>query len=111
MDKIETAEIEWRAFKTRQLPLARLFAETGIAIHMGGIVGEQYPNAPKVFKGKHFAHMMGPNEGLLTLAAISIGCKERWIQRKKSGLHYDLTGSILTKALNLCSNKDTYEHT
>lgn len=98
--------MNWRLFTIRQLPDAYAWAAGGgIAIHhMGGITGDVFKNAPRVFKGRPFAHMFGPDRELLIEAAVSIGCNPAWIQKDDDDQrrHFDLTGRILKRALTLC---------
>ena len=82
-------------------------ASGGIALHlMGSVTGDVFKNAPKVFKGRQFGHLFGPNREALTSAAMSLGCKPSWIQKidDPRRMHFDLVGSKLEKAKKLCSN-------
>jgi hypothetical protein len=101
-----TTSPKWKSFKTRELREAvKWAAEGGIAVHLcWTVTREQFPKAPKIFVGKKFAHLFGPNEESLIAAAESVGCKSRWIQRK-SKLHFDLTGRTLRNAIGKCDEE------
>lgn len=95
--------VEWKIFQIRELCEAYAFAGSGgIAIHlMGTITGDRFKNAPRVFRGKEFAHLFGPNLETLISAARSIGCKPEWIQKSEDPKrrHFDLVGAKLQRAL------------
>lgn len=96
----------WRVFQMRELAEAYEHARKGgFAVHvMDDITGDAFPNAPRVFRGKRFAHLFGPTRGALIEAAKSLGCNPRWVQRDDDDKrrHFDLTGRILEKALARC---------
>jgi hypothetical protein len=99
------SSLNWSAFRTKELPQAKEFAMSGgIAVHMGWVIGDEFPKAPTVFKNQLFAHLLGPDEKILTDAAISIGCKVQWVQKRKTWIHYDLVCSTLHRALKRCPN-------
>lgn len=100
--------MEWRVFMMHEIREAFAFAASGgIALHlMGDITGDAFKNAPRVFKGRKFGHLFGPNREALTTAAVSLGCKPEWIQKvdDPKRMHFDLVGSRLERAKKLCTN-------
>ena len=82
----------WRYFGTRDVRLARTWAEThGIAVH---------ENLFRL-KGHRCAHLLAPDESALLHAAELVGCQPRWIQRTRT-IHFDLVGEFLERALIRC---------
>ena len=83
---------EWRYFGTREVRLARLWANSaGIAIHENLFSS----------RGRRTAHLLARDEAALVAAAVSVGCDPGWIQRTRT-LHFDLVDPMLTRALRRC---------
>jgi hypothetical protein len=83
---------EWRYFGTREVMLARAWAEAGgIAVH---------ENLFRL-RGHRCAHLLGPEEDELLQAAALLGCEPHWIQRTRT-VHFDLVGEVLLRALHRC---------
>lgn len=56
-------------------------------------------SGPRVFHGRQFTHLMADSEQELRAYAVSIGMRERWIQKAGTRqAHFDLTGRFLAKA-------------
>lgn len=84
--------LAWRYFGTRDVFHARCWAvEGGIAVH---------ENLFRL-RGQRMAHLLGPDEATLIVAALTLGCHERWIQRTNT-VHFDLMGEFLHRALAHC---------
>ena len=82
----------WRYFGTREAPLARVWAQRGgVAVH---------ENLYRL-KGRRTAHLLAADENRLLIAARSVGCEDRWIQRTNT-VHFDLVAEYLDRALERC---------
>lgn len=82
----------WRYFGTREVRLARRWAEAGgVAVH------------ENIFRsrGRRTAHLLAVSESSLVEAALTVGCHPIWIQRTRT-VHFDLVGPHLERALVLC---------
>ena len=82
----------WRYFPSRGVRAARKWAARGgIAVHEN-----IYPS-----RGRRTCHLLARDEAALVAAALSVGCRARWIQRT-STLHFDLVAPQLAGALRRC---------